>query len=162
MTEVKQQFDVLILGAGPAGISCALKFADTGIKVALIDKSTFPRDKICGDALSWDVFNQLGKLSDTLQSTFLGISEASPTGGLQVIVDKKDRFFVPFVTHGKVNEIHVCKRMDFDNLLFETVRNKPNIHIIENFTAKTVEINATSAKLTSKDAILEGKIIVLP
>jgi flavin-dependent dehydrogenase len=40
--------DALIIGAGPAGTSCALGLAKRGWKVVIIDKSTFPRHKTCG------------------------------------------------------------------------------------------------------------------
>ncbi len=43
------RFDVLIIGAGPAGSVAALVLARGGARVALVDKSTFPRDKACGD-----------------------------------------------------------------------------------------------------------------
>jgi len=41
-------FDALIIGAGPAGASCALGLAKRGWRVVIIDKSTFPRHKTCG------------------------------------------------------------------------------------------------------------------
>jgi menaquinone-9 beta-reductase len=40
--------DVLIVGAGPAGTSCAWKLRRAGADVAILDKDVFPRDKICG------------------------------------------------------------------------------------------------------------------
>lgn len=42
-------FDVVIIGAGPAGSIAALVLARGGARVALVDKATFPRDKACGD-----------------------------------------------------------------------------------------------------------------
>jgi geranylgeranyl reductase family protein len=42
-------FDVVVVGAGPAGASAATHIARSGFKVALIDQNTFPRDKVCGD-----------------------------------------------------------------------------------------------------------------
>jgi geranylgeranyl reductase family protein len=47
----KPSFDVAIVGAGPAGATCAWYLAKRGIRVALIDKAKFPRDKFCGDAV---------------------------------------------------------------------------------------------------------------
>jgi geranylgeranyl reductase family protein len=42
-------FDVLVVGAGPAGSIAALVLARGGARVALVDKAAFPRDKACGD-----------------------------------------------------------------------------------------------------------------
>ncbi|HVB01762.1 MAG TPA: geranylgeranyl reductase family protein [Acidimicrobiales bacterium] len=43
------RFDVIVIGAGPAGSFAALTLARGGARVALLDKAVFPRDKACGD-----------------------------------------------------------------------------------------------------------------
>src|ERR1035438_10535769 len=40
--------DVLIVGGGPAGSSCAWGLRESGLDTLLIDRSTFPRNKLCG------------------------------------------------------------------------------------------------------------------
>ncbi len=55
-------YDVAIVGAGPAGTSCALACAREGLEVLLLERSLFPRHKVCGDCLNpscWDVFDAL-------------------------------------------------------------------------------------------------------
>jgi menaquinone-9 beta-reductase len=44
-------WDVVVVGAGPAGSIAALVLARAGAKVALVDKAGFPRDKACGDLI---------------------------------------------------------------------------------------------------------------
>jgi len=44
--------DVCVVGAGPAGATCAYYLARQGMDVALLERKTFPRDKICGDAVT--------------------------------------------------------------------------------------------------------------
>jgi len=44
--------DVIVVGAGPAGSSAAFYLARAGVDVLLLDKSAFPRDKICGDSMA--------------------------------------------------------------------------------------------------------------
>jgi flavin-dependent dehydrogenase len=59
--------DVVILGAGPAGALAAVALARAGIDVALLDKSEFPRPKVCGDCLhprTWEIWERQG-LSDS-------------------------------------------------------------------------------------------------
>jgi menaquinone-9 beta-reductase len=46
------QVDVLIAGAGPAGCVAAIVLARAGARVRLIDRATFPREKLCGDSLN--------------------------------------------------------------------------------------------------------------
>ena len=45
-------FDVVVIGAGPGGSAAAYILADAGLRVALIDRARFPRDKLCGGWLS--------------------------------------------------------------------------------------------------------------
>jgi len=45
-------FDAIVVGAGPAGSTTAYLLASNGFKVLIIDKSTFPRDKLCGGLLT--------------------------------------------------------------------------------------------------------------
>jgi geranylgeranyl reductase family protein len=44
--------DVLVVGAGPAGSSAAYWLAAAGLDVAVLEKSSFPREKVCGDGLT--------------------------------------------------------------------------------------------------------------
>ncbi|HVT44991.1 MAG TPA: NAD(P)/FAD-dependent oxidoreductase [Thermoanaerobaculia bacterium] len=46
--------DVAVIGAGPAGSTLAALLASRGIAVAVIDRDVIPRDKLCGEFLSWD------------------------------------------------------------------------------------------------------------
>ncbi|HEX3754719.1 MAG TPA: geranylgeranyl reductase family protein [Rhizomicrobium sp.] len=45
-------YDVIVVGAGPGGSSAANFLARQGVKLLLLDKSDFPRDKVCGDGMT--------------------------------------------------------------------------------------------------------------
>jgi len=46
------QYDLIIVGAGPAGSACAITAARAGAKVLLLEKDHFPRQKVCGEFVS--------------------------------------------------------------------------------------------------------------
>ncbi|MGD9488100.1 MAG: NAD(P)/FAD-dependent oxidoreductase [Calditrichaceae bacterium] len=56
------EYDVIIVGGGPAGATAALYAKRAGLKSLLLDKDKFPRDKICGDAVSGKSMNILKDL----------------------------------------------------------------------------------------------------
>ena len=58
-TADERQADVIVVGAGPAGSSAAYHLANAGVDVLLLEKSAFPRDKICGDGLTPRAVRQL-------------------------------------------------------------------------------------------------------
>jgi geranylgeranyl reductase family protein len=69
MTHSAQLWDVCIVGAGPAGATCAYYLARRGRRVLLLERERFPRDKLCGDAITGRAqvhLNRMGVLADVL------------------------------------------------------------------------------------------------
>ena len=148
---------IVILGAGPAGTAAALKLSQMGIRCVLIDKATFPRDKICGDGISNQCVHVLQKwLDPTIIERFAAATNIQiDSWGLQVEGTKGNGFDIayrPFLD--KTKEIpsgFVCKRRDFDNFLVEEVRRSPLIEFYEN-----VEITHFERILLEKPQNTEG------
>ena len=108
-----QSFDVAIVGSGPAGAACAAFAAAAGLRVLLLERETFPREKVCGDCLNPSCCPVLGRLGiaervRALPHAKLGRVDFIPIAGKKVSVD----FF------GAEAEIAV-KRSLFDQLLME-------------------------------------------
>jgi menaquinone-9 beta-reductase len=62
-----ESWDLVVVGAGPAGASTALAalHADPALRVLLLDRSDFPRDKSCGDGIAPHVFEALAGIDVT-------------------------------------------------------------------------------------------------
>ncbi len=78
-------FDLIIVGAGPAGSAAATLLAGSGHRTLLLDKAAFPRDKICGEALSpaaAPILERLGVLAEIEAMAFRlgGVRIHSPEG----------------------------------------------------------------------------------
>ena len=65
-------WDVVIIGAGPAGATAAIHLAAKGHRVLLLDKDNFPRDKVCGDGLIADTIGALKRVDLYQQVQSLG------------------------------------------------------------------------------------------
>jgi geranylgeranyl reductase family protein len=59
-------FDVIVIGAGPAGATAAKVLGEAGLAVLLLDKSAFPRDKPCGGGISARVLQRFPYLENAL------------------------------------------------------------------------------------------------
>jgi menaquinone-9 beta-reductase len=151
---------IVILGAGPAGSAAALKFSQLGIPCVLIDKATFPRDKICGDGISNQCVHVLQKwLDPSLVERFAAANHLQiDSWGLQVEGTNRNGFEIPYKPFSaekmEMPTGFVCKRRDFDNFLVEEVRRSPLIEFIEN-----VEISRFEALKTPQNGVYtEGSL----
>lgn len=55
-------FDVIILGAGPAGTACAKALGESGLSVCLVEKASFPKNKTCAGILTYKTVKMLEQL----------------------------------------------------------------------------------------------------
>ena len=112
-------YDVIIVGAGPAGTTAALYANVLGLKCIILDKATFPRDKICGDALSGKTVRILKELEliDGIEgldgSDINRITFGSPSHS-QFDIHLKDSQNSRHITKG-----YVIPRQIFDHYLFQ-------------------------------------------
>ncbi|MCP9946833.1 geranylgeranyl reductase family protein [Streptomyces somaliensis] len=67
MASASTHWDLAVVGAGPAGAATALGAlrADPGLRVALLDRADFPRDKACGDGVAPHVLDLLAEVGVT-------------------------------------------------------------------------------------------------
>lgn len=109
--------DVAIVGAGPAGSSCAAFCAAAGLRTIVLEREKFPRNKVCGDSLNpscWPVLRRLelaGCVRD-LPHGQLDAVDFIAIGGAKVSVA---------LPRGENGEIAI-KRSLFDHLLLERAR----------------------------------------
>jgi geranylgeranyl reductase family protein len=136
------QCDILIVGAGPSGTAAAITAVRQGLKVVIIDKATFPRDKCCGDGLTALALRELEKLGfdPTTVPSWRDIDAAwlrSPSG-------REVR--LPMPNNGKFAA--VTPRIELDNALVVQARAE-GVHIVENCTYESLSVNTEGVQVTA-------------
>ncbi|GIG30095.1 geranylgeranyl reductase family protein [Cellulomonas marina] len=110
--------DVVVVGAGPAGASAAYHAASAGLSVLLLDKASFPRDKICGDGLTPRAVAELVRMGVTLREEDGWIRNR----GLRV-VGGGHRIELPWPELSSYPSYGLARsRMSLDHLLVEHAR----------------------------------------
>ncbi|MFL6055519.1 MAG: geranylgeranyl reductase family protein [Actinoallomurus sp.] len=106
--------DVIVVGAGPAGSTTAYHLAQTGLNVLLLEKTTFPREKVCGDGLTPRAVKQLIKMGVDLDAPGWIRNQGLRIigGGIRLELPWPDLASYP--NYGLVRT-----RMDFDQILAE-------------------------------------------
>ena len=121
------QYDLIVVGAGPAGSACAITAARAGARVLLLEKDHFPRQKVCGEFVSPE---SLGLLHGFLEN---GKFQSCP----QVISSRR-------VLDDKVLKLPVSPaaqsipRFDLDPALFTAAQNS-GVTACEGITVKEVQ-----------------------
>jgi len=130
---------VLIIGGGPGGCAAALQLARHGVPATLVDRAVFPRDKVCGDALSGKVMRSLERLAPALADQVRADARRMPSWGVTFVAPGGRSLRVPFTRAIGQGEAPgaILPRLDFDDLLFQQVKATPGITVLEGTSAKT-------------------------
>ena len=155
----KRTFDVLIVGSGPAGAACAMALGRSGLSIAILDKAVFPRDKICGDALSVDVVNQLSLLPGDLSSRFDGLDSKVSSYGVRIFAPNHQYIDLPFIHKGEEKCGYLCPRFDFDQLMVEELKQFDNVKTFEDCLVEKVEKTETEGLVHTTQGTFSAKII---
>ena len=122
---IKHDYDVVIVGAGPAGSTCAIILGRMGYNVLLVDKARFPRDKACGDGVSGKSVAMLKELG--LLNQISSIENLKCNGALVYLTTDIKIELTSVAATG-----YTSKRIIYDNFLFENA--KELVDTLEEFT----------------------------
>jgi geranylgeranyl reductase family protein len=144
---------VCILGGGPGGCATALQLAKHGVEAVLVEKASFPRDKVCGDALSGKVMRTLERLDAELAAQVKRDAHAMPSWGVTFVAPSGRSLRVPFSRSTGLGEAPgvILPRLQFDDLLFQRTKKAQDITVLEGTAAKAFERTGDGWMVTLED-----------
>ena len=164
MATRQRDFDVLVIGAGPAGLALSISLARSGLSVAVVERQS--AEILANPAFDGREITITNRSIETL--TELGAwrhvppEEVSTLAAAHVLNGRSThalRFDPPADTPGALGTLlpnHIIRRA-----LFTAAGEQPTIHLFDNIAATSITTDATSAALTLADGTtLTGKLLV--
>ena len=132
----RKDADVIVVGAGPAGSATAYHLAQRGLDVLLLEKSEFPREKVCGDGLTPRAVKEL---------IAMGIDTSEQAGWLRNkglrIIGGGHRLEMPWPDLASYPDYGLVRpRSDFDEILARSAQKAgARLHELTNVTGPIVD-----------------------
>ncbi|MDO5287814.1 MAG: geranylgeranyl reductase family protein [Actinomycetia bacterium] len=154
----RTEADVIVVGAGPGGSAAAAHLAQAGLDVIVLEKSRFPREKVCGDGLTPRAVRELVKL---------GIDTSPEAGwkrhrGLRIYGGRVEPFEMPwpdladFPPYGLVRP-----RADFDDLLARHARQAGAVvYEGQTVTGPVADASGRVTGVTTRTATYRAPVVV--
>lgn len=152
MQNITKKYDVLIVGAGPAGSNAAISYKELNpsLRVGLIDKATFPRDKSCGDAIGPGVISALKRFNNE------HILENEPQVVSTTLYGPDNigiQNYIPEVKNKEDSIVYVIPRIDLDNRILNLAKDL-DVDVTEGLSFVSFEEDANKnilVKFKNKD-----------
>jgi geranylgeranyl reductase family protein len=152
--------DVIVVGAGPAGSATAYHLAQAGLDVLLLEKTTFPREKVCGDGLTPRATKQLIKMGVDLDAPGWIRNKGLRIIGGGVRLEMPWPELASYPDYGLVRT-----RMDFDEILVQRAvavgaKLRMNTSVTEPIVDETGRITGVVAKTSDGEARFKAPLVV--
>ena len=141
--------DVLVVGAGPAGIAAALELHRLGRDVLVIDKATFPRDKCCGDGLTTGALRTLAELDFDPSR----VASWTPTTDVWLRSPSGREMSMP-LPEDRGTFAAIAPRMEFDDALVRTALDR-GVRIAQGVTFENIVSMNDDGVVASVDGLGE-------
>ena len=145
MNSAQLNTSVIIIGAGPAGAGTSFFLTKYGIPHIVIEKETFPRDKVCGDACSGKTALVINRANPAWLSEILDDTHSFlPSWGITFVAPNGKALDIPF-SPNRTGETKApgftVPRLSFDNFLFQKMPS-PFCTVFQQATVNSIDIAA--------------------
>lgn len=139
--------------------------AKAGISSLVLEKATFPRDKICGDALSGKVVQTLKRIDPAIADRLSVFPAQLPSWGVTFIAPNGKALKVPFKQDRQSTDQapgYISKRIDFDDFLFQESKQYPEVEVWQGFDVQEYDKTPHGYTITGKDGrVVEAELLLL-
>ncbi|MHA1734848.1 MAG: NAD(P)/FAD-dependent oxidoreductase [Candidatus Thorarchaeota archaeon] len=133
-------YDAAIIGAGPAGATCARYLGRLGYSVVLIDKATFPRDKPCGGGFSRSIIDEFPYLRSREDEFIDAVCKIGVLHSPNHRIELRSRI-----------DMVVTLRTMFDNVLYENAIEQSSVVPMTGVRTKAVRLGDDHATVQLSD-----------
>lgn len=141
-------FDVIVVGAGPAGATAAKTLGAAGVSTLLLDKSAFPRDKPCGGGISARALARFPYLKNALpriSSSWISKVHFESPSGFVVDYRSPEPLYL------------MIRRCEFDHLLFSLARQRVQV---ATGLARKLEVHADHVSVTADSGEYRARMVI--
>lgn len=148
--------DVIVVGAGPAGAAAAHRLAVQGRDVLLLDKAAFPRDKTCGDAISYramKIVEEMGALDGVrkVAQEIRSVRFVAPDG--REVASALPR-------HPEYTGVLVIPRLQLDTLLKDHAVTA-GAQLVENAHVDAIQPLAEGVQVSAGENMFRARLVIL-
>ena len=137
--------DVLVVGAGPAGVATGIEARRLGLDVLMVDKAGFPRDKTCGDGLTTAALRLIEQLGVDLRTLpgYMAVRETVLVG------PDGRRVSLPLTDDG--DHAAVVPRVELDAAIVDTAR-RSGVEVRDGVAVSGIDMNGDGEAVTATTA----------
>lgn len=155
MEFVPLHYDVIIVGAGPSGLTAALTFQDTDLKVLLLERGSLPKTGIYGNAIPQEAIDMLDKIGDQMSEAFGKLPVHYRSQRIRLSTDYSD----PWELENEI-QAYTCTRTQYDQVLCDLIASRTNVEILTEQSVQEASLFDSHIKLVTQDHIFHAKMVI--
>lgn len=156
---------VIVIGAGPAGLTTCFWLQKFGIPHMLLEKSSMPREKSCADNLTSNAIRRINEINEAFIPDMISKKILNPVYGIDLYGKKGNSLRLKYKSLEADKETPSCyavKRSELDQYLFERVTENPLTTVVQNCYVNAVDISDDSCTISTKSGdIYHSELLIV-
>jgi flavin-dependent dehydrogenase len=156
--------EVVVIGAGPAGLVSCFWLQKFGIPHILMDKDVFPREKACADNLTSNAIRMINEINDQYIPDMLSRKLLNPIYGIDLSVKSKNALRLNFkwLDDQRKPSCYAIKRSHLDKYLMDEVAKNPLTTVIQDCFVTSIDRTTELCSIKTKDGrIFHTKLAIV-